>query len=253
MALPRPHSEWALFLDFDGSIVELAAAPDRVQVGPKLPLLLVALSSALGGALAIVSGRPLAQIDDYLAPHKFPVAGLHGIERRSADGSVVVVRSRDAHLDRIGATLQDFAERHPGVLVEDKGRAIALHFRQAAHLHEQCRRAVVTALDGAGPNLQVLAGRMVFEVKPVGVDKGSAIDAFLAELPFAGRLPVFCGDDVTDEAGFTVVNKKGGISIRVGDAATTVAHRQTASVEELVAWLATIPVALAPRVPARRG
>ena len=253
MALPRPHAQWALFLDFDGSIIELAAAPDRVQVAPELPRLLAELASILDGALAIVSGRPLAQIDGYLAPYKFPAAGLHGIERRGADGCVVMARARDTHLDRIGATLHDFADRHLGVLVEDKGHTIALHYRRAAHLSEQCRQAVVGALDGAGPNLQMLAGKMVLEVKPVGVDKGSAIEAFLAERPFAGRLPVFCGDDVTDEAGFSVVNQKGGISIRVGAAPTTVAHRQAASVDELVAWLATISHTLAPRVRTRRG
>ena len=238
--LPQPSDDWALFLDFDGSIVELAATPDAVHVDDGLLKLLVRLQAGLGGAVAIISGRPIDQLDAYLAPHRFPAAGLHGLERRHADATVETSPAPNDHLRAIARELQNFSQRHPGVLVEDKGATIALHYRQAPQFGDACREIVHELVDGWADNLGILAGKMVYEVKPVDVDKGRALHAFMGEAPFAGRLPVFCGDDVTDEPAFNVANGLRGVSIRVGANGETAARWRVADVAALCAWLETI-------------
>ena len=234
--LPRPQPDWAVFLDFDGSIVELADSPELVHVDSALRRLLDDLQTALHGALAIVSGRPLSQIDHYLSPPLHAAAGLHGLERRAVDGTVSRLASRDARLDDIKHKLVSF--------VEDKEYILALHFRQAPHRRAECQRAVAATVGTAQDRLEVLEGKMVFEIRPSGIDKGDTIATFLNEPPFAGRRPVFCGDDATDEHGFAVVNACGGVSVHVGEGATTGAGWRVDSVAELRRWLATIPRAL---------
>lgn len=238
MALPRPQRDWALFLDFDGSIVEIAATPQQIEVDSALSGLLVRVREALGGALAVVSGRPLAQLDSYLGD-EFAAAGLHGLERRRVDGRVVR-QDRLPGLDSVLEGLRACAAVCPGVFVEDKELSMALHYRQAPQYGETCRSAAKAAAQTAGPEFEVLEGNMVAEVKPRGTDKGMAIEAFLSEPPFAGRTPVFCGDDVTDEHGFQAVNERRGVSVKVGNQSPTVAQWRAASVDEVVAWLATI-------------
>ena len=237
MALPRPQCDWALFLDFDGSIVEIVATPDRIKVDGALSVLLMRVRESLGGALAFVSGRPLAQLDSYIGD-EFAAAGLHGLERRRADGRVVR-QDRLPGLDNVLEALRTCAAECPGVFVEDKELSMALHYRQAPIYGETCRRAAKAAAQTAGPEFEVLEGNMVAEVKPRGADKGMAIEAFLSEPPFAGRTPVFCGDDVTDEHGFRAVNERHGVSVKVGNETPTVARWRAASVDEVVAWLAT--------------
>ncbi|MFQ5954548.1 MAG: trehalose-phosphatase [Kiloniellales bacterium] len=255
LELPPARPEWALFLDLDGSIIELTATPDAVRVKPELRRLLDSLRDAFDGALAVVSGRPLKQIDRILALPLLPAAGLHGLERRRADGTVVRPPQAldDAELAPIKRALRDFARAHPGLMVEDKGVAVALHFRQAPERREACRQAVAAAVDDMSPRLEVLEGKMLFEIRPSGVDKGDAIEVFLGESPFAGRIPVYCGDDATDEHGFAVVNRFGGVSIHVGDGTETLARWRVGSVDELVAWLTTLPQALTGRRAARRA
>ena len=172
--LPQPSNDWALFLDFDGSIVELAATPDAVHVDDGLLKLLVRLQAGLGGAVAIISGRPIDQLDAYLAPHRFPAAGFHGLERRHDDATVETSPAPNEHLRAIARELQNFSQRHPGVLVEDKGATIALHYRQAPQFGDACREIVHELVDGWADNLGILAGKMVYEVKPADVDKGRA-------------------------------------------------------------------------------
>lgn len=253
MNLPEPQPDWALFLDFDGSVIELADRPEEVRVDLHLPNLLVALSDVLGGAMAVVSGRPLAQLDRLLSLCHLPAAGIHGLERRRADGTVQRTSVPEASLSRIRRELEVFARAHRGLVVEDKGVALALHYRRAPDAEQPCRRIVERLAHDLGPSFKVLEGKHVFEIKPAGADKGRAIAAFLREPPFVGRVPVFCGDDITDEDGFALVNRRGGLSIRVGDGAQTLARWRVASVGELVAWLETIPRALVKAGQGGRG
>jgi trehalose 6-phosphate phosphatase len=237
--LPAPKAlqrDEALFLDFDGTLVEIAGAPDLVEVPPELPELLRALSDRLDGALALVSGRPIDQLARLLAPFAGAMAGQHGLERRRSNGGVLRCAAPPA-LDRIRPVLADFAEHHPGVRLEDKGCSLALHYRQAPALAATCRDVVRRAALGSGGALKAIDGKMVIEllVQPSG--KGGAIAAFLAEPPFRGRVPVFVGDDSGDEDGFLMVDRLGGTSVHVGAGATVARHR-LADVADVLAWLA---------------
>ncbi len=254
--LPTPREDWALFLDFDGTLANIAASPCGVSVDPGLRPTLAALREALGGAVALVSGRTLAKLDELLAPLVLPAAGLHGLERRRADGTITRADEAEAAgpLAAVRARLTAFAAAAPGVLLEDKGLTLALHYRDAQHLKEECRRAVAAALAASGGGLHLLEGKMMFEIKVDGSDKGTAIEAFLAEPPFAGRTPAFFGDDVTDEDGFAAVNRRGGVTVRVGDGAATAARWRIASVDALLLWRAKAPAAItvAAKTSARR-
>ena len=251
-ALPGPRLDWALFLDFDGCIVDIAPTPDAVDVPDCLPSLLVALREALGGAVAIVSGRPIEQIDGFLGTAVPAVAGLHGLERRTADGGIArpPLPQNDLHVVR--ALLQAFAAARAGVLVEDKTHTLALHYRAAPSLRDDCRNVVDAALESAPQGWQVIEGKFVFEIRPPGPTKGTAIEAFMGETPFLGRMPVFCGDDITDEDGFEVVNARGGLSIRVGGGGTTRAAVRVDTVAELRDWLSWVAGSVRP-MPPRAG
>jgi trehalose 6-phosphate phosphatase len=193
------------------------------------------LRPLLGGALALVSGRTIADLDYLFAPLRLPAAGLHGIERRDARGHIHRDEAQ-ASLDEIRTALGDFATKHAGVMVEDKTHAIAMHYRQAPEAKSDLRAEVRRLVEGR-PDLQILDGKMVFEIRPRGIDKGTAIKAFLAEPPFVGRLPIFLGDDVTDEDGFAIVNALGGHSIRVGRTASTAARFHLPDVAAVIEWL----------------
>lgn len=238
--LPEPCLDWALFLDFDGSIVDIAPTPEAVVVPDCLPALLVALREALGGAVAIVSGRPIVQIDGFLGTAVPAVAGLHGLERRRAVGGIVRSPLPRNDLRVVRALLEAFAAERPGILVEDKTYTLALHYRLAPSLRDDCRDVVSAALKDAPQGWQVIEGKCVFEIKPVRRTKGTAIEAFMGEAPFLGRTPVFCGDDITDEDGFEVVNALGGVSIRVGEGSATRATVQAETVGELLDWLTRV-------------
>ena len=238
--LPEPCLNWALFLDFDGCIVDIAPTPEAVDVPEWLPSLLLALREALGGAVAIVSGRPIEQIDGFLGSAVPAVAGLHGLERRTADGAIVRPPLPRNDLREVRALLQEFAAERPGALVEDKKYTLALHYRLAPSLRDECREVVNAALTRALQGWQVIEGKFVFEIRPCEHDKGTAIEAFMGEAPFLGRTPVFCGDDVTDEDGFEVVNARGGVSIRVGEGSATRATAQVDTVGELLDWLTQV-------------
>ena len=252
MTLPEPRMGWALFLDFDGCIVDIAPTPESVDVPDCLPPLLVALREALGGAVAIVSGRSIEQIDGFLGTAVPAVAGLHGLERRTADGGIVRPPLPRNELHVVRARLEAFAAAHPGVLIEDKTYTVALHYRLSPSLRDDCREVLNAALKDIPQGWQVIEGKCVFEVRPREPNKGTAIEAFMGEAPFLGRTPVFCGDDVTDEDGFGVVNTRGGVSIRVGKGSDTRAVAQVETVGELLDWLARVPGATRP-MPRRAG
>lgn len=203
----------ALFLDVDGTLLEIARRPDAVRVAEPLRTLLGALLQANDGAVALVSGRTLQDLDQLFAPLCFPAAGLHGVERRSLSG---IIHSRDLSADL--HTVRDFLSDNSvdGLLVEDKGGAIALHYRERPDLAPAARELAEASARLAGSGWKVVPGKMSLEVRVANVGKQHALDEFLSEPPFSGRLPVFFGDDVTDEAGFAFVNERGGWSVHIG-------------------------------------
>jgi trehalose 6-phosphate phosphatase len=219
----------ALFLDFDGTLVDIAPEPHAVHVPARMVESVRWLADYLGGAVAVISGRPIAQIDAFLEPLQLPVAGVHGAERRLANGGMDLLATHP--LDPVAAAAQALAGQHPGLLVETKRGSVALHYRAAPELEAQCLQTMQQAVQQS-PGITLLRGKMVVEAKPSGASKGRAIEAYLREPPFAGRTPVFVGDDITDEVGFSTVQRLGGLGIKVGDG-TTVAWRRLPSPEAL--------------------
>lgn len=213
-APPLPNETSALFFDLDGTLIDLAARPDAVEVPPGLAAGLASAERAFDGAVAILSGRSIGTIDALLQPPLRCVAGVHGAERRDAAGTVQRVALPDfAPIEAAAAAL---AVRHPGLLVERKPGAIALHYRGVPDAGPLCIDALGAAVTRS-TGIELLLGKMVVEAKPSGVDKGAALRAFLAEPPFAGRRPWHFGDDRTDEHAFEAVNALGGVAVKVGE------------------------------------
>ena len=233
---PAPADDWALFLDVDGCLVDLADTPDAVRLPRRLPDVLARLADRLDGAVALVSGRPRAGLDALFAPLPVRGAGLHGLELRNGE------RSRpapDAHpaLAGIRAEAAEIARQYPGAIVEEKGPALALHWRMAPAARDALRGLAEAALPRL-PGYRLQHGASVVELRPGGGDKGSAIAALLQEPPFRGRVPVFAGDDITDESGFAVVNAHGGVSVLVGTREPSAAHYALRSPGAVRRWLA---------------
>lgn len=251
----------ALFLDVDGTLLEIAATPQAVSVSDDLRRRLGILAAAGGGAVALVSGRSIADLDALFAPLALPCAGLHGFERRGASGTY----SRRplpsaAALEAARGAMLDLARRHGELLLEDKRFALALHYRNAPHLEGTIVKAMEDVSARLAGQLELQRGKMVVELRPSGVTKAEAVAAFLAEEPFAGRLPVFIGDDLTDEPAFEVVNRLGGVSVVVNATRPSAAHARLADVPAVHGWLAQLqaePAAalqrLSPRGPHLRG
>lgn len=225
----------ALFLDVDGVLLAFADHPERVAVSPPLLTRLRELHGQLEGALALVSGRAIASLDALFAPLRLPSAGLHGLERRN-EGEVLRTEVDASALERVRDAARGIVARYPGAVCEDKGVALALHWRgeplAAADLQAL---AATAAMELPGYHLQ--PGDHVVELKAAGADKGSAIAAFLQEPPFAGRTPVFLGDDLTDEHGFELVNLRGGHSVLVGARTPSAAQFGLRDVAAANAWL----------------
>lgn len=237
MALPvlaDPYS-CAYFLDFDGTLVEIAEQPQSVSLSASARDALFCLSRATAGAVAIVTGRDIADVDALLAPLRLPVAGVHGLTRRDAGGAVHGLPSAAFLVDGEQALLH-LAAANPGLLVERKAGALALHYRARPEL-EAASIAAVEAIADRHENVRVTRGKMVVEARRGGADKGTAIAAFLAEPPFFRRMPVFAGDDVTDEDAFALVAARGGITIKIG-AGPSLAEHRAASTAEFIHWLA---------------
>jgi trehalose 6-phosphate phosphatase len=236
-AAPAFSREWCLFLDVDGTLLELADTPSGVAVDRELKDLLARVAQTLGGALALVSGRRIDVVDRLFAPLRLPAAGLHGLERRSASGTLHGAHDRDVRLDGARAWLAAFVDAHPGTLLEDKGATLAVHFRLAPRLEEAARRAVDAAARAVS-GYHVQEGKMVLEIKPQGVTKATAAEAFMREPPFKGRTPVFVGDDLTDRDGLRLAESMGGISIAVGDRIE--GQWRLAGPAEVRRWLASL-------------
>jgi trehalose 6-phosphate phosphatase len=218
--VPDFASDWALFLDVDGTLLDIARHPDAVQVAPALHDLLAQAHRLTDGAVALISGRSLADLDRLFGPLQFCAAGQHGLERRDARGQVSRSLGAIERIFSAAQALATHARMRQGVVVEHKGLSLALHYRNAPDLRDWAKLTMQSLLVGLGPAFQLVEGKMVFELKPGGRDKGTAIADFLSEPPFTGRLPVFIGDDVTDEDGFAVTNIAGGHSIKVGEGAS---------------------------------
>lgn len=238
LSLPAARSDWAYFLDVDGTLIDIAATPAAAQVDATLLDLLAHLHRASGGAVALVSGRGLADLDQRLGCRALPRAGQHGLERRDAAGRLWLHAAAPEVKHAMRAALEPLLLRHPGLLLEDKGLTLAVHYRQAPHMAGTVHRLMTRLMAQSGEALVMQKGKCVLEVKPAGFDKGTAIDEYLREPPFRGRTPVFIGDDLNDEHGFAVINRAQGLSIKVGPGKTCAQHRLP-DVRSVRAWLAT--------------
>lgn len=239
-AMPSLTPRHALFLDFDGTLTDIAAEPHAVLVPADLGATLCALEQHLDGALAIVTGRRESDIDGFLALPSLALASEHGAQLRLGGERQALVAA--PLLTPVLQAAEQLAARQPGVLVEAKHASVALHFRQAPHLEPLCRATMEAAMQGLD-GLELLSGKCVYEAKPAGAHKGHAIAEFMRRPPFAGRIPVFAGDDVTDEAGFATVMALGGLAIKVGAGDTQASYR-CPTPTALRAWLAASHSAL---------
>ena len=234
---PELRGLCAFFLDLDGTLLDIADHPHQVSIDGDLVGLLEALRRAAGGALALISGRPIADIDRLLSRPGFCVAGQHGAERRDFSGTMHRHDVSRVALDEARRRFGMMAARHPALVLEDKGVNLALHFRAAPALRaemQEMARGLARELDG---EFEVQLGKMVVELRPSGKDKGVAIAEFLEEAPFRGRAPVFVGDDLTDEPGFELINRLGGHSVKVGEGESSARWRLPDSAA-VRAWLA---------------
>jgi trehalose 6-phosphate phosphatase len=236
LPVPKPLrlGETALFLDLDGTLAPIAARPQDVRPDPRRTSLLERLAERLEGRLAVVSGRTLEDVDRILEGCVTAVAAVHGLVVRGTDG---VVRARPPHPDlgRAAEGFRAFAARDSGLIVEEKGLSVALHFRLASR-HADAARACALALAGA-TGLTLQDGDMVEELRTPGASKGDAVRGFMAKAPFRGARPVFVGDDITDEDGFEAAQALGGVGVAIGTPRPTGAGFRLAGVEAALAWL----------------
>ncbi len=217
--------DWAFFFDIDGTLIEIADTPGGVQVDRALQQLIVDLHTSTAGAVALISGRTIDDIDRLFPMTLLPVAGQHGVERRDALGEVSHHAFPSQRLEWAYRRLARLAEEHPGLLLEHKGLSLALHYRRAPHLARYALRVARSLLPRLGSRYCLQSGKCVVELKPAGKDKGLAIQEFMREEPFRGRTPVFVGDDTTDEFGFAMVNRLHGHSVKVGPGPTAAEFR----------------------------
>ena len=224
----------SLFLDFDGTLVELAASPGSIIVDDALPALLETLRQRLNGRVAIVTGRAIESVRVYLNSVGLAIAGSHGLEHASSGSDPLPVERPPMLGDAIDQ-LQEVQAAYPGVLLEKKPFGVALHYRQAPDAEEACRAAARDVAAATG--MVVQPGKLVFELKPANADKGRALERFMEQPPFAGTRPVFIGDDLTDEDGFRAARDLGGAGVLVGDARPTNAIYRLPSVAAVMRWL----------------
>lgn len=235
--LPSPE-QWALFLDVDGTIVDIAERPDAVVIDPALTHLLLALRQRLGGALALISGRPIAVLDDLLAPARLDAAGLHGLEWRHNGFLHRLPAAMTSPLRKSVDRLRRAATAWDGIIIEDKGATVAVHYRLAPGRQSDVRQLVDAELRELGPTFRLQAGKAVFEIVPKAAGKERAIAHFLGLAPYRDRYPVFAGDDETDEGALALVNEVGGLSVHVGEHKPSIARIRMMSPRVMRGWLA---------------
>lgn len=234
--LPVPDHNWAWFFDIDGTLAPIAASPDKVRIEPAIQKLVSDLRAHVQGAVALISGRSLHDIDRLFPEQRFAAAGQHGVERRHPNGTVERRLVDQRRLATMRTSLRILERRYPGLLLEDKGLSLALHYRQAPDLEPLVQREVRSLIAGTSEAFLMQTGKCVVEILPAGNNKGTVVTEFMAEPPFAGRIPVFVGDDVTDEHAFVVVNTLGGHSFKVGKGETQARYRLR-DVAAVAVWL----------------
>lgn len=242
--------EFCLFIDADGTLLDIAPRPEHARASRFLLTILDELYFALEGALAVVSGRRIEDIDRLFSPLRLPASGIHGAQlRRSPHDPILEGDAPDIPARVVGA-IAATAARHPGVFLENKGKALAVHWRAAPEREGALWAELSQALeDVAAPALAILRGHCVFEIKSSSTTKGDAVSAFMHTAPFAGRAPVFIGDDVTDIAGMAVAKAFGGRAYSVGQMLEG-ADGAFASPSDVRAWLERL---VAARTKAQRA
>lgn len=236
-APPAPRADWAYFFDLDGTLLDIADSPGGVRLDPALRAMIAELHRVTGGAVAVISGRAIADIDALLEGLHLPAAGQHGTERRDATGRVTRHAFPAERLNAVRERLAAAVARQPKLLLEHKGLSLALHYRRAPRLGGFAHRLVRSLATRLGEDYAVQTGKRVVEMRPAGKDKGVAVLEFMQEPPFSGRTPVFIGDDASDEHGFATVNRLHGHSIKVGPGRTG-ARWRLRDVAAVRAWLA---------------
>ena len=239
LSIPPVFSgKFAFFFDLDGTLADIQPHPDLVFVPSDVLEQLALLARLNDGALALISGRSMAELDQLASPHRFPLAGVHGAERRDINGEIHRVSLPLSVVQPLEHELVAEMAQLRGTELEAKGMAFALHYRQALH-HEEDIRALAMKMVARYPELSMQPGKCVIELKPAAIDKGAAIETFLQEAPFHGRTPVFIGDDLTDEHGFDVVNRLKGVPVKVGTGRTLAGYRLN-DVKGVHQWLKRI-------------
>lgn len=229
-------SDWALFLDIDGTLLDYAEHPEAVIVSDELRRLLAGLEKKYGGAVAFVTGRSVAMVDRLFAPLLLPAAGVFGLEHRLLPDGPVEITGTVADLEALADELEaEFTGE--SVVIERKGAVLGVHTRTAPHVLGRATELVESALAQLPAGYRLLHGNIGFELMPLEAVKGSAIRRFMKAEPFAGRRPVFLGDDTSDEHGFEAVNEAGGMSIRVRPSGPTAAIHTLPGVGDTILWL----------------
>ena len=216
LTAPEVERHWALFLDLDGTLLDIAAAPDKVVTPSRLTEALARVGAALGGALAVVSGRRLDEIDRLLSPLRLPVAAEHGALIRLPSGEFHRVAATRCPPPEWIEQLRDATRSWEGILVEEKIYSVALHYRLAPDRQSAVRQLAMSLVRAAPDRFELLAAREAFEIRPKGITKGQAVELLMNHEPFRARQPVFVGDDVTDEDGMEVAVRLGGLGLNVG-------------------------------------
>lgn len=243
--LPRPPAVpdrfpdgVALFLDLDGTVLDIASTPEGVSIPPETLEAIGRLADRLGGALAVVTGRGLDDVDRILSPLRLPAAALHGAELRRMGGGRLQ-GDVGTPPGRLTAALGAFVDARPGLLLEDKGASVAVHYRRAPEREDEVRDHVSDLVGKLAPEHELQPGKMVVEVRPRGCDKGAALKTLMEAAPFEGRRPLVCGDDLTDEFAFEAAVALGGVAVIVGHVERpTAAAFAVADPAEMRAWLA---------------
>lgn len=235
---PEAIERLAFFLDFDGTLADVTDRPDETHADDATLRMLEALRQATCGAVAIVTGRALADVDRFLAPLVLPVAAEHGGCRRDAEGAEHQYVDRADQLAWVRQRLEFLIAQFPELILEAKDTSLSLHYRLAPELGGAAKVALESALYGI-EGLSVKPGKMVLEARPGMITKGGAVDAFMREPPFEGRMPVCVGDDLTDEDAFEVANARDGVSIKIGEGETCAQHRFLQR-RDFIDWLSAL-------------